>query len=203
MRSAISIISTNFLFGEIPEILTGKDSARLLTRQAIKAWLTGGELPAALTANGAKPELIQAIIQATLKPLLTQYAESLAPLVNQEHFRRRYCPICGGRPDFSFLDSERGSRWLLCSRCDTEWLFKRLECPFCDSPDQGALDYLADEKELYRLYTCQHCHNYLKTIDLRKTKEKVLLPLERLLTADMDIQAKGRFKADRKTLTHD
>ncbi len=176
------------LFGKIPEELTGPGAKRLLTKKAIRAWFTGEKLPAALT-SGDHPELIQAILHSTLKPLLASYAVGLARMVDQERWRRRYCPICGGRPDFSFLDKERGSRWLLCSRCDMEWVFQRLECAFCGCQEQGALGYLTDEMEVYRLYTCQHCHSYLKAIDLRKTDEDILLPLERLLTVDMDRQA--------------
>lgn len=180
------------LFGKMPERLTSPGAKRLLTKKAIRAWLTGEKLPATLTSSDLNPELIQAILHSTIKPLLASYAESLAHMVDQERWRRRYCPICGGRPDFSFLDKERGSRWLLCSRCDMEWVFQRLECPFCGCQEQGALGYLTDEAELYRLYTCQRCYNYLKTIDLRKTDEAVLLPLERLLTVDMDRQAREK-----------
>ena len=35
--------------------------------------------------------------------------------VDQEKWRRRYCPVCGGNPDIAYLDTERGSRWLVCS----------------------------------------------------------------------------------------
>jgi formate dehydrogenase maturation protein FdhE len=68
-------------------------------------------------------------------------------------------------------------------------VFQRLECPFCGYQEQGIPDYFADDKELYRLYTCQRCLKYLKAIDLRKTEDDILLPLERLLTIDMDRQA--------------
>jgi len=177
------------LFGSIPAKLPSPEGRRLLTKKAIRAWFSGEKLPATLTFGDFNPELIPAIIQSTIKPLLASYAEGLSQVVDQERWRRQYCPVCGGRPDFSFLDKERGSRWLLCSRCDTEWVFQRLECPFCDCQEQNNLNYFTDEDELYRLYTCQCCRNYLKAIDLRKTEEDIILPLERLLTVDMDRQA--------------
>ncbi len=181
------------LFGKIPERLTSPESKRLLTKKAIKAWFMGEKLPTTLTSGDLNPELIQAIFHSTIKPVLTSYAESLAHVVDQERWRRRYCPICGGRPDFSFLEKESGARWLVCSRCDMEWVFQRLECPFCGCQEQGALGYLTDEDELYRLYTCERCNTYLKAIDLRKYKENdILLPLERLLTIDMDRQAQEK-----------
>ena len=177
------------LFGEIPEKLRDPKSGRLLTKKAVKAWFEGNKLPSAILAGSAEENLMQAIIHATLKPFLASYARVLIKSVDQERWRRRYCPICGGSPDFSFLDKERGSRWLLCSRCDTEWLFQRLECPYCGTQDQNNMAYFTDDGGLYRLYVCERCKNYLKAIDLRQAKSEVLLPLERLYTLDIDSQA--------------
>jgi FdhE protein len=97
-----------------------------------------------------------------------------------------------GKPDFAFIDKEKGARWLLCSRCDTGWLFQRLECPYCGNTDQNELAYFTDDTELYRLYICQRCHSYLKSIDLRKTDSEILLPLERVMTVDMDRQGQEK-----------
>jgi len=178
------------LFGELPERLKEPKARHPLTKKAVKAWFEGAELPPSLAAGDINQNLLQAIIQATMKPFLASHAETLTSSINQERWRRKYCPICGGSPDFSFLDKERGSRWLLCSRCDTEWTFQRLECPYCGTQDQKALAYLTDDEGLYRLYTCEQCKRYLKAIDLRQAKAEVLLPLERFYTLDMDSQAR-------------
>lgn len=137
-------------------------------------------------------EILGAMIHCALKPFLTAQAESLAGMIDQQQWRRRICPVCGGKPDFAFLEREQGARWLVCSRCDTEWLFQRLECPYCGTQNQKELGYFTDDKEIYRLYVCQRCRTYLKAIDLRKADSNVLLPLERVLTVDMDRQ--GREK---------
>ena len=184
------------LFGEIPDKLNSPETARLLTKGAVKAWFNGEKLPSRL-ADTARPELLHALLHATVKPFLASYAAALTSLVEQESWRRRYCPICGGSPDFSFLDKERGSRWLVCCRCDTEWVFQRLECPYCGNQDQSSLSYFTDEEELYRLHVCEQCKRYLKTIDLQKTEEKILLPLERVCSLDLDAQAKAHgYTAD-------
>jgi len=177
------------LFGEVPEKMKGPGAGRFLTKKAVKAWFARVELPSTTFAGVASDNLKQALIHATLKPYLTSYYKALIGFVDQESWRRRYCPICGGSPDFAFLDKERGSRWLLCSRCDTEWIFQRLECPCCGTQDQKALAYFSDDKGLYRLYVCEQCKQYLKTIDLRQTESEVSLPLERFYTLDMDAQA--------------
>lgn len=177
------------LFGEIPERLRKPAIGRLLTKKAVKAWFTGKELPPK-TLDGISESLKQTVIQATIQPFLASYAQALINSVHQEHWRREYCPICGGSPDISYLEKEVGARWLMCSRCDAQWLFQRLECPCCGTKDQKALAFFTDEKELYRLYVCEQCKHYLKAIDLRKTEAEILLPLERLYTIDLDSQAK-------------
>jgi len=68
-------------------------------------------------------------------------------------------------------------------------LFQRLECPHCGNQDQDALDYFTNDDGRYRLYVCERCKGYLKAIDLRQTESEVLLPLERLLTLQFDMQA--------------
>ena len=110
--------------------------------------------------------------------------------VDQERWRRGYCPVCGGSPDFAYLDKERGSRWLVCSRCDTEWLFQRLQCPYCNTQDQNQLAYLTDNDGRYRLYVCDNCQQYLKAIDLQRAKGEVIIYLERLFTLYLDAQAR-------------
>lgn len=177
------------LFGEFPQSLKEPESRPPLSKEMVKAWFEGASLPSLAEADDVSEHLLEAIIHATLNPFLVSYSKALLGRVNQERWRHGYCPICGGNPDFAFLDKERGARWLLCSRCDAEWLFQRLECPYCDTHDQDALAYFTDDEGLYRLYVCERCKRYLKTLDLRQAKSEVLLPLERLFTFNIDAQA--------------
>lgn len=180
------------LFGEIPQSLKKLSQATPIIKETVKAWFEGAELPSATGGDEVSGHLLDAIIHATLSPFLTSRAKALIGSVEQERWRRRYCPICGGKADFAFLDKERGARWLLCSRCDAEWLFQRLECPYCGNKDQNTLAYFTDDKELYRLYVCEQCHTYIKAIDLRRTESEVLLPLERIMTLDIDRQGQEK-----------
>lgn len=177
------------LFSEAPERLKEPDADNFLTKEVVKAWLEGQKLPVTMVESTDNEKLLPAIIQASLRPFLQNYARALISCVNQERWRRRYCPICGGNPDFAFLDKERGARWLSCSRCDAEWLFQRLECPYCGNQNQSTLAYFTDDKGMYRLYVCEKCKHYLKAMDLRPFEAEVLLPLERLYTLDLDAQA--------------
>ncbi len=193
------------LFGELPKSLREPKPHRVLPKKVAKAWFRRARLPSTIAIDNANEYLLfEAIIHATLRPFLVSYSKALVSLVNQEGWRREYCPVCGGRPDFAFLDKEHETRWLLCSRCDTEWLFQRLQCPYCGTQNQDDLAYFTDNEGIYRLYTCEQCHKYLKAIDLRHTEQEVLLPLERVLTLDMDRQAqeKGYQPDYSETLTH-
>ena len=166
-------------FEELPDQFAAEDSVR--------AWYAGTGLPATRSIGET---LLGELIHATARPFLTSCSSALVGSVDLERWRRGYCPICGGNPDFAFLEAENGARWLICSRCDTEWLFQRLQCPYCHTTDQNDLAYYANDDGLYRLYVCEHCKHYLKAIDLRKAERGVLIPLERLLTLEIDAQAR-------------
>ena len=178
------------LFGETPERLRELEANRL-TKRAVKAWFSGKAIPSTLL-SGVNENLVQTIIQATLQPFLSSYANALSASFDHENWRRGYCPVCGGSPDMAVLKPEYGARWLLCSRCDTEWLFQRLECPYCGNQNQNALAYFTDDKGLYRLYVCEQCRTYIKAIDLRHAEGEVFLPLERVITLDLDKQGQEK-----------
>ncbi len=168
-----------------------KDLSPALLKDVTRSWFEGDSFPPQITTDDMLPRL-DFMLRETIRPVLTKYSEVLLDLVNQESWRRGYCPICGGVPDFAFLEKEQGARWLMCSRCDARWLFQRLECPYCGSQDQNTLAYFTDDKEVLRLYTCEKCRHYLKAIDFRRATCEVLLPLERYLTMDIDIQARSQ-----------
>jgi FdhE protein len=132
-----------------------------------------------------------AIFAAAVKPFLSREAVALSRLLDMETWRRGYCPICGGNPDFSYLAKDTSARWLVCARCDTEWLFQRLQCPYCESYDQNKLSFFTNDSGTHRLYVCDQCKRYLKAVDLRQFTGEVLLPLERLTTLDIDRQAQA------------
>ena len=174
---AILVIGEYSPFNTKPETLSLPDLAR--------DWYEGRPL-VLLDGDG---DALTTAVHTALRPFLAAHTEALLPLVNQDLWRRGYCPVCGGRANFAFLEPEQGARWLMCPRCDAEWLFQRLECPFCGSKQQDCLAYYADEQGLYRLYVCEKCKGYIKAVDLREAKTEVLLPLEWITTLDLDRQA--------------
>jgi formate dehydrogenase maturation protein FdhE len=177
------------LFGDIPPSLLAKPK---LERQTAKAWFNGKNLPATMSDQAIDTTLLDTLIQQTLRPFLIRYSQLLMKRVNQKIWRRGYCPICSGRPDIAYLEKDVGERWLMCSRCDAQWRFQRLECPFCGNQDSKLTPHFSDEREAYRLYVCDNCQTYIKAVDFRNAADDIYLPLERLLTLDMDQQGQER-----------
>ena len=139
---------------------------------------------------GVNGELLAFVLNSALHPFLWAYAEVLSPLIDDHLWYHARCPVCGGQPDFALLEAGSGARHLLCSRCDSQWLFRRLECPFCGNTEPNKLIYYPSEDEVYRLYVCQVCNRYLKTIDMRQVARKVIPPVERIVTVAMDVAAR-------------
>jgi FdhE protein len=150
----------------------------------------GDELPEGAKEEGLNSELLAFVLNNALHPFLRAYAEALAPLVEDGLWYHGRCPVCGSQPDFALLEAGSGARHLLCSHCDSQWLFRRLECPFCGNIEPNKLIYYPSEDEVYRLYVCQVCHRYLKTIDMRQVARKVIPPVERIITVAMDVAAR-------------
>jgi hypothetical protein len=161
-----------------------------LLRQVARDYYTDTPLSSRATEHCIDTSLLEACASAALTPFLAAHSDALSDLVAQELWRRNTCPLCGGAADFAFLEKEQGARWLMCSRCGMEWLFQRIQCPYCGTQKHESLAYRTNSQGLYRLYTCEECHAYIKAIDLRKASPEVLLPLERILTVDLDRQAK-------------
>ena len=184
------------LFAEYPEILGPVPEALTipafsLSPEWIDAWFNGKDITP--EENGeSHPLLVPTLIQQTLRPFLIGYAQAFKGSFDQDKWRRSNCPVCGAKPEMAFLEKEVGARWCLCSTCTTEWLFKRMQCPYCDNTEGTTLSYLGSEDGLYRLYLCEECKCYLKAVDLRKSTRDIVLPLESLTTVAMDAQAQGK-----------
>ncbi|MGQ9926143.1 MAG: formate dehydrogenase accessory protein FdhE [Chloroflexaceae bacterium] len=160
-------------------------------RQAVIEHLAHRAHPARRPAGAAAPEatLLDVTLNQALQPFLNAYARAWQPLVRAEIWHRPWCPICGGPADMAALLPGGGGRQLLCARCDAEWQAPRAACPFCGETTPGRLAYMASQDGVYRLYTCDTCRHYLKTIDLRELARPVHLPAERVLTVGMDLMA--------------
>lgn len=87
----------------------------------------------------------------------------------QANYSKPLCPACGGVPQLSILrpEGEGASRWLLCSFCLREWLFRRIVCPWCGEEDKEKLPrYSAEQCGHVFVEACDTCKKYLKAVDM-------------------------------------
>jgi len=138
---------------------------------------------------GLDKKILLFLIDNSVKPSIEAGVERLLNEISTETWMKACCPICGSLPFLSLLKEEVGKRFLLCSYCGYQWRIDRLMCPFCNNTEQELLHYLYPEgEEAYRIDLCDKCHQYIKTIDLRKTEAPDLF-LEDLATLHLDITA--------------
>jgi formate dehydrogenase maturation protein FdhE len=164
------------------------DERRQQIEAVVAEYLREGRLRGVEEA-GLDGDLLAFVFINALRPFLRAQAQTLAPWVDDSAWYRGRCPICGGEPDLAALERGSGRRRLLCSRCDSEWTFRRVGCPFCGNDDPHQLAYYLSDDQVYRLNVCEQCRRYLKTIDLRQVAGERLLAAERVLTAAMDVAA--------------
>lgn len=170
--------------------MADQDPAKL--RSSTMSYLDIGHLGPEDERSAERRELMAFVLNHTLRPFLKASADAFASEIEQERWQRGRCPVCGGEPDLAFLEQESGARWLVCARCDSEWLFPRFGCPFCNTNEPDNLAYYASKDEQYRLYVCSKCQRYLKTIDLREMKRQVIFPVERITTVALDVAAREK-----------
>jgi len=143
-----------------------------------------------LVGSSQPAELVRTASGFVLAPYLQTACEFILPRIPQSAWHCGYCPVCGGVPSFGAFHGEGGSRTLLCSRCNGEWTFRRVGCPFCLESDQQT--YFPGAEGAYRLYVCGVCNRYLKALDVRERASDLCLPVECIVTVSMDIAAQEK-----------
>jgi FdhE protein len=130
------------------------------------------------------------LLTNALIPLAARYAKKAATLLTDgPSWERGRCPICGHLPSLSAL-SDKGIRTLICAFCQHQWTVPRIFCPACETRANDASAYFFSQEEAeYRVYTCDNCRFYLKTVDLSLLRRAFYPPVEVLLTLHLDIQA--------------
>jgi len=142
--------------------------------------------------HGVAEDVLGFLLNHTVKPFLSRFSSLVREQVDLEAWGRGYCPVCGAQPNLARLSKAVGRRYLHCPLCETEWRFRRIGCPFCGTEKQEDLRYFTVEgSERYRVYVCDKCKGYLKTVDESRCgeNEKVCLFWEDVKTVHLDILA--------------
>jgi len=118
------------------------------------------------------------LARAAASPLLEAMAPS--PGEREGEGLSTHCPTCGGLPQLSYFAVSgealvSGPRYLVCSRCATNWIFSRMTCAGCGESDGTKLPIFQEQEQFphARVDGCQTCKRYLLTLDLRRDTRAV------------------------------
>ncbi|MEW5920996.1 MAG: formate dehydrogenase accessory protein FdhE [Bacillota bacterium] len=135
-------------------------------------------------------EVIAFVIFMSLSPFISRMMQEVEAGVGFSLWRQGYCPICGQTAFMAKHRSEDGARVLECWLCHAQWVFPRLECPYCDNKEQKKLRffYVPGDKSR-QVHVCEECKSYLKTVDAKAMQKDVILEVEGIATGRLDLLA--------------
>ena len=109
-----------------------------------------------------------------------------------------HCPNCGGLPQLSYFAVSgealvSGPRYLICSRCATNWVFSRMMCAGCGESNGTKLPIFQEQERLphARVDGCQTCRKYLLTFDLRRDTRAVPV-VDEIAALPLDLYARDQ-----------
>ena len=108
------------------------------------------------------------------------------------------CPRCSGLPQLSYFAVSgealvTGPRYLVCSRCNHNWIFPRMTCASCGETNPAKLP-IYQEHDAYphvRVDGCRSCHRYLLSFDLRRDTRAVPV-VDELACLPLDLFARDQ-----------
>jgi len=152
-----------------------------------QAFIPGTNLLTSLKLN-LPPDTFGLLLNHTVKLFMKQYAKEVISLCELEQWLKGYCPVCGSRPSFAVLEKENGKRYLFCGLCEVKWRFQRLGCPYCFNNESQF--FTVEGMDKYRVYFCEECRGYIKTLDEKKAgEEEIDLFWEDINTVHLDLLA--------------
>lgn len=141
----------------------------------VQRWLDQQPLPPFETylARASASPLLEALSSSTPHPDPPPQAEEGA-------LGSRRCPTCGGLPQLSYFAVSgealvSGPRYLVCSRCASNWIFSRMTCAGCGEATGTRLPIFQEQERFphARVDGCRSCRRYLLTFDLRRDTRAV------------------------------
>ncbi len=136
------------------------------------------------------------VLHNVFKPLLVMMREKTDFTATDQEWGMNNCPFCGYSPDISkIVDHKDNKRILHCAICENEWDFPRLSCIVCGNKEQSTQGFFEFEDDtVYRVYYCDECKNYVKTLRIpKKDEESGYDPaVEDILTNFMDATMLGK-----------
>ncbi len=102
------------------------------------------------------------------------------------------CPCCGEPIRLAVLEG-KGTKMIVCPRCEAKWQQKRLQCSCCGNEDHKKLSYYTvEEDKNLQIEVCEECNSYMKIIDTRKKYKKLTPFLLDVNSIHLDIIAQEK-----------
>jgi FdhE protein len=148
-------------------------------------------LTAAATELRVAADLLARLCDLAVTPSLRFLAQVAEPSIRGTAWAQGYCPVCGAWPIFGELREADRYRYLRCGLCGSDWPFERMACPFCGESDHRRLRalHVEGEAEYRRAELCENCKSYVKSLARLSATPAMLLPVEDLATAYLDLLA--------------
>ena len=154
----------------------------------VQRWLDQQPLPAFETY----------LARASASPLLEAISPSPARGDGQAEGSSLHCPTCSGLPQLSYFAVSgealvSGPRYLVCSRCATNWIFSRMTCAGCGESTGTKLPIFQEQERFpnARVDGCQTCRKYLLTFDLRRDNRAVPV-VDEIAALPLDLYARDQ-----------
>jgi FdhE protein len=151
---------------EISEFLASLPSAAEAQELFVAQVFTPGANFTKIIGGNISSETLTFLINYTAKPFLKEYGKITGLHYDPEQWLKGNCPVCGGKPTFALLNKDAGMRYLHCGLCEVKWRYHRLGCPYCGNNESQF--FTVEGQEKYRVYFCDKCRGYIKTIDEKR-----------------------------------
>lgn len=133
---------------------------------------------------------LQKMSEILASPYLELCSEFFMKSLNENHWNRHFCPVCGNQPSMGCSNDMQNHRLLWCHICSTEWQFELDTCPFCLNTNLDTLKYIfPPDRSPHRIDVCDSCHHYLKTIDGNIHDSQSNFTIDYLSTYPLDVLA--------------
>lgn len=147
-------------------------------------------LEQAAKEQGSKMQAVGLVMRLALRPQMLSAVEAARRQSDIKGWSFGHCPVCGSAPGLADLSGPDGQRSLHCALCETTWAYPRLQCPFCEKQEPGAISYIkAENEEGLQAELCAGCGQYIKTLDLRKLAGPIIMPLDDAASWHLDLIA--------------
>jgi FdhE protein len=161
----------------------GRAVTRPSLREAIERlartdeWMLNAWAGAMLRCAYEVDKALAPFLFAALQVHFTAAAALLDPAMLERPARPAgLCPVCGSPPEASVVAHAahlRGSRFVCCALCASQWHMERIRCTYCGRNDK--VIYFAPQGQAanpaLKAESCEHCGSYIKIMYLEKDPE--------------------------------